>query len=235
MGTITGQQVIDRAWIKGQDLNGGTGVRWPAAEALLWLNDGQREIVNLLPSSNTVSAFATVTAGTRQTLAGLGLPSGITFVDIPRNVSIAGVPGRAMTLRKREWLDEQRPNWHSEVASEAVHWMLDPRDPKTIYLYPAIALAAGKLEIVYVATPADLPTLASPISLDDINANALQWFVLFSFYSKDATFSGQPGKAPGYYQQFQQSLGIKANATQQNAATAGVNSGIGQNIPGKPA
>lgn len=230
MATITGQNIIDRAWIKAQDVNGGSGVRWPASEALLWINDGQREVVNLLPSSNTITATVQVVAGTRQTLTTFGLPGGITFVDVTRNFSVAGTPGRAMTLRKREWLDEQRPDWHNELASEAVHWMLDPRDPKAIYIYPAIAAAAGKVEVIYVLTPPDLTSLSSIIAIDDINANALQWFVLFCFYSKDATYS-QPDKASRYYQLFQQSLGITSNATEKNASDAMVNSSIGRGIP----
>lgn len=227
MPTLTGQNIVDRAWIKAQDTNGGSGVRWPSTEALLWLNDGQREVVNVLPSAYTVTATPTVLPGTRQTLAGLGLTSGITTVDVTRNYALNGTTvGRAITLRKREWFDDQRPNWHSEVASEAIHWTLDPRDPKAFYLYPAIT--SGKIEVVYSASPADLGSLAATLTIDDIYANALQWFILFSFYSKDATYTQQPAKAGAYYQLFLQSLGVKSNATLQNAMVASSNASVGQ-------
>ena len=225
MPTLTGQVILDRAWIKAQDTG---GVRWPSAEGLLWLNDGQREVVNVLPSAYTLTTIAAVQAGTRQTLAGLGLASAITTVDIPRNFAVDGTtPGRSVTLRKREWFDEQRPNWHTEVGTEAVHWCMDPRDPKAFYIFPAIAGAAGKLEVVHSASPPDLVNVASVITLDDIYANALQWFVLFSFYSKDATYTQNPAKASGYYQLFLQSLGQKGNATLSNALAAGQASSIG--------
>ncbi len=226
MSTITGQNIIDRAWIKAQDTNGGSGIRWPAEEALRWLNDGQREVVNVLPSSYTLAAQPDVVASsTRQTLAGLNLPAGIRVIDVPRNIAAGGAPGRAITLRKREWFDDQRPNWHAEVANDALHYTFDERDPKAFFLYPA--KSSGKVEVIYSAAPADLPNLAALITLDDIYANALQFFVLFSFYSKDATYTQAPAKAGGYYQLFLQSLGVKANAELANAMAGMAKSSAG--------
>ena len=226
MPLITGQQIVDRAWIKAMDTNGGSGIRWPADEELRWLNDGQREVVNQLPSAYTLSANPTVVAGTRQTLAGLGLTTGIQFIDVPRNFNLAGtVPGRAITLRKREWFDDNRPAWHNEVAAEAMHFVMDPRDPKAIYLYPAIT--SGKIEVIYSAAPPDLGSLAAVISIDDIYANALQFFMLFSMYSKDASYTNAPAKAGAYFQMFMQSLGKKAENTMANVAMAAAASSAG--------
>ena len=45
--------------------------------------------------------------------------------------------------------------------------------------------------------------------MDDTYANALQFFVLFSFYSKDATYTKSPQAAATYWNLFQGSLGIR--------------------------
>lgn len=206
MGTLTGQNIIDRAWIKAQDTVGGTGVRWPSTEAILWINDGQREVVNQLPKSYTKSATPALVAGTRQSLSGLSLSDGIAVIDVVKNVT----GGRAITKRDRAWFDEQRPTWHSETGATVFHWTYDERDPKSFYVYPASS--GAQVELIYAASPADLATLASVITLDDIYANALQWFVLFSFYSKDAVYTKSPQLASQYWGLFMQSLGFRDKA-----------------------
>jgi hypothetical protein len=211
MGTITGQQIVDRAWIKALDM--GVDKRWPGTEALLWVNDGQREVVNQLPKANTVASACAAVAGTRQTLAGLGLADGIAVVDVVRNVG-----GRAITKRDRAWLDERRPSWHTEASVSAQHWVFDERDPKAFYLYPGSAGAGHQIEVVRVASPTDLGALASAITLDDIYANALQWFVLFSFFSKDSAHIKSLALRDSCWNLFQQSLGLRDKGVRESAA-----------------
>jgi hypothetical protein len=209
MGTLTGQQIIDRAWIILQDTNGATGVRWPATEQILWVNDGQREVVMNLPSAYVKTTIAALQAGTRQTLAGLGFTDGIQFMKMPRNYASDGTtPGRAVTIKPMLWLDEQRPNWHSDPAAPAIHCFFDPADPKTFYVWPP-ANGTGRGEVVYAASPAELASLSNTIVLDDIYANALQYYVLFRSFSKNATYTKAPQLAAQYYQLFLQALGIK--------------------------
>ncbi len=209
MGVLTGQQIIDRAWIILQDTNGTTGVRWPATEQILWINDGQREIVMNLPSAYVKTVIAPLTAGTRQSLTGLGFTDGIQFMKLPRNYLADGVtPGRAVTIKPMLWIDEQIPNWHNDAAAPAVHVMFDPADPKTFYVWPK-ANGTARAEVVYAASPAELASLANTIVLDDIYANALQYYVLFRSFSKNATYTKAPQLAAQYYQLFLQALGIK--------------------------
>jgi hypothetical protein len=224
MGTLTGQYVADGAWIKANEATGGAAVRWTAAEALRWLNNGQREIVNQLPKSFTKRMLATPTTGTRQDFSTISISDGLSVIDVPANFNSGGtVRGRAMTRRERAWLDDQNPTWHSQTASEAVHWMYDPNDPKAFYIYPAVT-GGGKLEIIYSAVPADLGALTNTISLDDIYANALEWFILFSFYSKDASYTKSGQNSAGYWQLFLAALGVRNNnllqASQQATAKA---------------
>lgn len=213
MGTLTGQEIANRAWTKVNEATGSSAVRWTPAEALMWINDGQRECVNQLPRSYTKRSTPTLALGSsRQDFAGLSITDGIQIVDVVCNYNAAGsVRGRAISKRERAWFDDQLPGWHTQNGTEAVHWMFDERDPKAFYLFPQPS-AASKVELVYAAIPADLASLASAITLDDIYANALQFFVLFSFYSKDATYTKNPQSASAYWSLFMQSLGLRGQS-----------------------
>lgn len=213
MGTLTGQAILDRAWIKLQDKGITPGVRWPAAEGLLWVNDAQRAIVTLKPSANVVAGVVSLAAGTRQSLPALGL-AGVQVQRLTRNFAADGVtPGRVITLIPVERLDETRPNWHADTGPAVKHFTVDRRDPKAFYVWPAKAAGGtGKVEVVYTAIPAELPNLNATIVLDDLHAEAMQFYVLFSAYSKDSTFTKSPSNASAYYQLFLQSLGISRQA-----------------------
>lgn len=215
MGTRTGQSIVDRGWIKAQDV--GVNKRWNADESLLWLNDWQVEVVNLVPRAFTQSAVLAAESGTRQTLSGLGLVNALQPIDVPHNVSAAGAPGAPITKVKRAWLDEALPNWHRDLAPEADHWTADEEDPKAFYVTPAIS-GGGKFRLVYSAVPPDLTDLAQPIALDDVYANSGQWFLLFSYFSKDLAAIKSTQLAQMYYGLFQQSLGIRdANLSKSEA------------------
>lgn len=209
MPTITGQQIVDRAWIILQDTNGGTGIRHPSGEQLLWVNDAQREVVVVLPSAFVRTTVAVMAVGTRQTLAGLGFADGVQFMKMTRNFNAAGtVAGRAITPKPMAWIDDSKPNWHADPAADVIHYFFDPGDPKTIYNWPP-ANGTSRAEFVYAAVPPDLAALANVISLDDIYSNAMQYYVLFRSFSKNATFTKAPQLAASYYQLFLQSLGVK--------------------------
>jgi hypothetical protein len=225
MGTRTAQSILDRAWIKAQD-NEAVNKRWGEDEGLMWVNDFQVETVNHLPRSYTQSAVVTAEFGTRQTLSGLGLPRGLQPIDVIHNVTAADGIGSAITKVPRAFMDETKPNWHLEGASEAQHWMTDDEDPKAFYIYPYIT-GSGKYRLVYSATPADLASLSQAILLDDVFSNAGQYYVLFCFYSKDLASIKSAQMAQMYYSLFTQALGIrdqklsiseaKSNAKQQGA------------------
>lgn len=226
MGSITGQQISDRAWLKVQEPTGGTATRHTAAEALLAINDGQRAIVEVLPKANPVRATPTVATGTRQSATGLGLTTAVEIIDVVRNMATDGItPGRAITLRDRSWMDESDPSWHSRTAAEAIHWFRDERDPKAFYLYPA--KTSGKVEVIHSALPTDLGSLSSAITLDDIYANALQWWLLFTFYAKDTTERAQ-AKAASYLTLFYQSLGVRDRVPGKVAAQSAARAAGGQ-------
>jgi hypothetical protein len=215
MPTLTGTYIAQAAWLKVNETTDGSAVRWTAAEALRWINDGQREIVNQSPRAYTKAAKVTAAAGTRQDFAALGITDGVELVDVTRNFRADGTtPGRAVLKRDRAAFDEQIPNWHSTApALDAVNWIFDDRDPMVFYIYPPLQ-ASAKLEVVYAAEPPPLAALTDTITVLDTYGNALQFFVLFSFYSKDATYAKSPALASSYWQLFLQSLGVRGQNIQ---------------------
>ncbi|QOJ19486.1 MAG: hypothetical protein HRU77_01500 [Gammaproteobacteria bacterium] len=184
--TITAQSIVDKAQIPLQDT---TGVRWPDAELLGWLNDGQREIVVLKPNAFVINTTMKLAAGTKQ-----GLPSNAAqLIDIVRNMGESGsTPGRPIRITDQKIMDAQVPNWHQQTASaEVKHFMYSVLDPKHFYVYPPQpTVNQNYVEIVYGAIPDDA-VLASVISLDDIYQNALLDYILFRAFSKESELADQ--------------------------------------------
>lgn len=206
MGILTAQNLIDRVNDTLQDT---TNVRWPTAELLRYLNDGQREVVLLRPDSSvTTQAIQLAANETKQ-----ALPStGIRLLDVTRNMGATGyTPGGAVRLISREVLDTQVPTWHSDTGQTAVkHYMFDPRSPKQFYVYPRVhASTQVWVELVYSSAPTDVAALGNTITLDDIYANALVDFVLYRAYSKDAEYAANVAYSQQRYQSFLTSLGVK--------------------------
>lgn len=216
MGTITGQEIVDRAWIILQDTVGTPGTRWPAAECLLWLNDALRDVVVQLPSAFIKTVVQDLAAGTRQNLSALGLTDAVQFIKAPRNFD-GSTPGRAITVKPMAWIDESRPGWHNDPTGAIVHVFFDENDPKTFYHWPPVA-AAAKVELVYSATPPKLTSLANAIPLDDIYSNALQFYLLFRAFSKNTTYNKAPAAAAANLQLYLQSLGIRDQRLQKLSA-----------------
>lgn len=209
MATITAQSILDKAGIILQDT---TGVRWPVGtEQLGWLNDGQREVVLIRPQASVTNAAVQLTSGaTKQTLPA----TGIMLIDVTRNMGAAGITaGRAIRLVSREVLDAQSPTWHSDTNSDGVikHFVYDPRDPKTFYVYPKAPATTWYVELVYSSSPSDVSTLGGTISIDDIYANALLDYVLYRAYSKDAEYAQNAQLAAAHYAAFQNALGVKTS------------------------
>ena len=82
-GTLTGANIITRVQDTLQDT---TSVRWSEAELLRYINDAQREIVNLRPEASADHANVQLVAGTEQTIPDVGLR----LIKVVRNMSAAG-------------------------------------------------------------------------------------------------------------------------------------------------
>lgn len=205
---FTGQQIIDRALSKANDDG---AVYWGAAESLRNVNDAQRAIVALLPKAGATALQATITnASSRQTASGMSLTRCTAILDVICNVSGST---RAAPVRRvsRAWLDDEVPTWHV-TAGTPEYWIHDERDPLAFYIYPQPASGTNKLEVIYAAPPADLAALANNFGLDDIYAEAAQWYVLFAMHSKDLTKLKSAQFAAQYWSLFKESLGLRDGA-----------------------
>jgi hypothetical protein len=207
---IAAQSIIRRCVETLQDT---TSIRWPVAELVRYLNDGQREVVLYRPDAMVTNATRSLVAGSRQTLP----TNGAKLIEVIRNTS-----GRAVRLINREILDAQIPGWHNlNGTTEVLHYMYDPRDPKVFYVYPPAAPGAS-LEIVYAAYPTDIAepesgatfsAVTGNIGLPDIYGNALQDYILYRSYAKDSEYAGNLQRAQAHYAAFANALGIEIKAT----------------------
>lgn len=191
---LTAANVITRA----QDLlQDATGVRWPEAELLRYLNDGRREICVFRPDLYAISYVMSLVAGTKQAVPA----DGSRFMDALRNINADNSPGRAVRLVEREILDAQNPNWHSATAGATRHFMFDERAPKLFYVYPP-AVNGQKLEISYAQQPADITNTATELTNEDVYVHGLVDYILYRAFSKDGEFAGNAERGALHYRQF---------------------------------
>lgn len=212
--TITAQSVIRRSV---ETLQDSTSVRWPISELVRYLNDGQREVVLYRPDAMVTNAVVTCVAGTRQTLPSAGAK----LIEIVRNVAATSVK-KAVRMINREILDAQTPGWHGLTGVvDITHFMYDPRDPKTFYVYPP-ATTLAQLDVVYAAYPTDIAepadgtlygSVTGNISLPDIYGNVLGDYILYRAYSKDSEYAGNAQRAQAHYVAFGNALGIEVKGT----------------------
>lgn len=212
--TIAAQSIIRRAVETLQDT---TSVRWPVSELVRYLNDGQREVVLYRPDSMVTNATLTCAAGTKQSLPA----NGAKLIEVIRNAAATSAK-KSVRMINREILDAQTPGWHNIAGSvDILHFMYDPRDPKTFYVYPP-ATTSAQLDIVYAAYPTDIvepadgalyTAVTGNISLPDIYGNAILDYILYRAYMKDSEYAGNAQRAQAHYAAFNNALGNEIKAT----------------------
>lgn len=209
MGTLTAQSILDKASIQLIDI---PAVRWTRPELLEWLNDAQRTIVMLAPSSSNFTTTVSLAAGTRQSI-----PSdGWLFLDAYRNMSAGGAPGRAVRLVSKKLLDSFNPDWHSDTGvAVAKNYLFDPQDQTTFWVYPPND-GTGHLQINYSRLPVACATEGDAIYLNDILQTAILDYILYRACSKDAEYAPGIQLASGYWTAFTTAIGAKAAAEQAN-------------------
>ena len=211
--SIAAQALIRRVVETLQDT---TSIRWPVAELVRYLNDGQREIIVHRPDAMVTNASVSLASGTKQSLPA----NGAKLIDVVRN---SAGNKRAIRMCAREILDAQSPGWHNlSGVTEIVHFMFDPRDPKVFYVYPPAAASGASVDLVYSALPTDIAepaagtdfaAVSGNISVPDIYSNALQDYVLYRAYTKDSQYAGNEARAQARYAAFANALGIEIKAT----------------------
>ena len=232
-GTITGANLLLRIEDTLQDT---TNVRWSEAELLRYINDAQREIVNLRPDASADHANVQLATGTEQAIPDVGLR----LIKVVRNMSAAGGSAtgkRVIRIVDREILDSQEPDWHDPtVTGDAAHttvvkhYVFDEDDPRKYYVYPGVSGNAF-VEIVFSRSPTDLANTSATLYVDDIYANAIIDFVLYRAYMKDAEFAGNQQRASSHYQLF---VGSVTQGAKVQTIVSPNNDGIGMVAPQQP-
>jgi|TARA_R100001460_G_scaffold13803_3_gene31126 hypothetical protein len=226
MGTLTGANIIARVQDTLQDT---TSVRWPEAELLRYINDAQREVVNLRPDASATTSNVQLVTGTKQTLP----TAGLRLIKVTRNMSDAsgGATGkRAIRIVDSDILNTQEPDWNDPTVSgdaahgtNVKHYIFDQDDPRSFYVYPGVSGNAF-VEIVFSKSPTDLSSTSSTIDIDDTFGNAIVDYVLFRSYLKDAEYAGNAVRSNQHYALFNNSLGqstAASNITNPNFDYAG--------------
>lgn len=201
---LTAEAVINRAlFVLNDDQT--APARWTKAQLLVFVNDGQRQIVQFKPDANPATAVVKLSAGTRQSI-----PSGqYQLVDIVRNMGTAGTtPGPPVSLIDRKTLDEEIPDWHASGSSATVkHYCFDDRAPTVFFVYPAQPVAnQGYVEMVTSVPPGEA-LLTAPITLNDIYANSLVDYILYRALSVNAEHADSLNRSMAHWNAFLAGIG----------------------------
>ena len=188
-----------------------SNIRWPLAELLTWLNDGQREIVLHKPNASVKNTAFNLVADTKQALPA----DAIQLLSVMRNLP----RGRSIERADIIILNQQSPDWHSEPPTVVVkHFCYSVWDLKNFYVYPPNN-GTGVVELVYSASPADAVE-NGVISLDDIYQTVLLDYILYRAWSKDAEYASNPQRANAHYMAFGNALGVKLQMEKASSGTA---------------
>lgn len=210
MGTLTGANLISRIQDSLQDT---TGVRWTEAELLRYINDAQREVVNLKPAAAADHSNVQLVTGTEQSIPDVAM----SLIKVVRNMSATGSSAtgkKAIRLVDEDILNSIEPDWHDPTVtgdaahgSVVKHYIFDPEDPRRFYVYPGVKSGSNAyVELVTARNPTDLSSTSSTIYIDDVYGNALVDYVLYRCYMKDAEFAGNAQRAGSHYQLFMASV-----------------------------
>lgn len=183
-----------------------TGVLWPQAELLDYLNAGITAIIAVKPDANTATASFTVTNGqAKQTI-----PSdGIEFLDVVRNLSGTGTAIRQI---ERNHLNHIAPTWpNTATTGDILHYMHDKRNPTIFYIYPQPSSGTHNVELVYTQLPARLTSVSQTLPIADIFEGPLHNYVVAYAYAKNAK-RGDLTKAQAYFAMFANSIGARTQA-----------------------
>jgi hypothetical protein len=201
-------------------------VRWPLPELAAWLNEAVKAVILAKPSSSSMTAPLSLSAGTHHVLP--GTVEGVTplqLLGVNRNLVDAGpsrIGGRVIRTAARALLDAQEPNWHSPTGQpfrkEVRQVVFDENLPLEFYSYPGND-GTGTVEVAISYLPAAVTPLQNKdeATLDawDVETGLpepysvpLLDYVLFRAFSKD-DIAGDPNKALSHYQMFATAVGIK--------------------------
>jgi hypothetical protein len=205
--SITAASVITR--VRELLVDTGDPPRWTDAELLRHLSDAQRAIARADPTAIQKVATMSLVEGTRQSLP----EDGESLLVITRNMGTNGTtPGRAIRIIRRDIMDDQNPNWHSDPKVLAVYnYIYDPTDAKAFFVYPP-SNGQGHIELSYCYIPAELEETTDELDVDDMYITPLTDYVVFRALQKDSDFAAGMQRARMHFDAFVTFMGVDGEA-----------------------
>lgn len=151
------------------------GTAWPDAELLSYLNGGITQIVDLKPDAFPKVGTITLVAGPTQSLPA----DGVLFLNC-----IVNHIGEGVTIPPMSEFVRSQPQWTQATAGYTRYVLVDPRLPKTFFVYPP-AVVNDQLQVMYGAIPTRITALSDNIGLADYYETSLWAFVCASAYAKN--------------------------------------------------
>lgn len=208
----TARSIIERAQVALLDL---AGVRWPVAELIGYLNDGQRALVVVRPDETAATLeFAPVEGAAQR------LPADVmVLIDVTHNL----IHRRgAITKVDRQLLDAVQRGWQGmRPTVDIQHFIHDLREPRVFLLYPPahpdarLALTCSMYPSDAVAPSGGNWPIPGLIAVSDQWANALLDYVLFRAHAKDSQDQAAGARAAAHLGLFNSATGAQL----QSAAT----------------
>lgn len=181
-----------------------SGVAWPDAEMLVYVNETIRESVAVKPDIYPVTGEIPLVAGVAQALPA----GGVLLIDATHNVDT----GRTVSVVDLPLLQEANRFWPAATQqAEVENFAIDPRTPRLFFVSPPNN-GAGRLFGTYGGTPAALTAVSDVFPLLDIYQPAITAGVISRAYAKNSKRQDL-AKAATYRQQWAQTLGAKSVAT----------------------
>lgn len=212
----TAQVVIDRVREVVNDNASAfiTDKRWSDAELLLWITDGQREIVKTKPESYPITVAFDVTNDTpRQRL---DPADAYRLIRVEANASVVGSPptviyGDVIRIVERDVFDSFNPAWsrYSPAAPGENYfkaYCMDANDPLAFFLTPVPVSLAFKVWLTYAGVPPDLAAGTDALALSAIYIAPLVDYAVYRALTKESR-EGNREVADRFLRSFYAALG----------------------------
>lgn len=197
-------EIIGKARILLNDL---VKVRWSDDNLLMWLNEGQRQIVAVRPDAHSKRFDLQMIEGIEQTIP----VDGLRLLSVLHNVG-----GRAITLVSRDALNAIDLSWMTVTPRTPTrHYVFDDDSPKVFEVWPP-AVAGEKVRINYTTLPQDCVTPADSIDMDGIYEGPLTDWVCYRAYLEETDSETSARSSAGYLNTFMQAIGAKTQADTAN-------------------
>jgi hypothetical protein len=191
---------------------GFTFVRWPQLELLGYLNEGSIEVGNYRPDAFTSTANLTLSAGSQQTISGVG----ILLKSIDSNGASSLCPAAPITQVDLQLLRSfyKKPCLPTGGPLEyrVLSYAYDAKNPLTFYVSPPVPAgntAQVVATIVRAADQYDNTTINSNLLIDQKYYNALKFWMLARAYEVDTESNTSQMESEKFYKKFYNLLGVQ--------------------------